>query len=391
MSHKLAKTINTEVLVVTDSKEELDKVMHLLSPEFGGLLNTDNQTTGVTLFKKHHPTLLILAFEDVAKAEKFYLSLYNLDPQIYTAPHKTLLLCRGGESEKAYELCKAGIMSDYVADRPLFDPFRLRLSVSQALKHHNNEQNSFWLNQHVEKISSGVHRFNRFIKEHVFTGNKHHQETVQSFEQYTTKLTNDLKQLEDNLTSIALNEDVFRDEKDQLSAQFDEFRQNTIEAGSQPVRQQMENNDNWMGKLDQSYQDYQRKVGPDPDDDSISEILLVDDDDMYREMVITMLNSESLHIHAVSDGRAALRHLMVSKPDLILLDYQMPGIDGLTVLKDIKSNPDNKKIPVIMLTGDSSRETVGSTIQAGAAKYLIKPSDRATILGKIKEVLPAKK
>lgn len=387
MSHKLAKKINTEVLVVTDSKEELDKLLHLLTPEFGSILNSDKESEGVRLFKKYHPTLLIMGFEEVSRAEKFYMSLYNLDAQIYQAPHKTLLLCKGSESSKAYDLCKAGIMNDYVSDRPLFDPHRLNLSVSQALKNYHTEQNSFWLNQHIEKINSGMHKFNRFIKSHLSGGSQQQTNTIENFDQYTKKLTNDLKLLEENLTSLALNEDVFRDDKQQVSAQFDQFKKESIEAASEPMRATLEKSGDWLGKLNSGFDAHQQEVGPDPEDETITEVLLVDDDDMYREIVITMLKSESMHVHAVADGRSALRHLMILKPDIILLDYLMPGIDGLTVLKDIKSNPDTRKIPVIMLTGDSSREVVGGSIHAGAAKFVIKPSNRETLLSKINEVL----
>jgi len=65
----------------------------------------------------------------------------------------------------------------------------------------------------------------------------------------------------------------------------------------------------------------------------------------------------------------------------------MPGLDGIAVLKHIKSNPNTSAIPVIMLTGDSSREVVAQCIEEGAAEYLIKPSDRDTLLSKIQLVL----
>ena len=200
-------------------------------------------------------------------------------------------------------------------------------------------------------------------------------------------MTSDLKLLEENLTSLALNENLFRDEKKQVIAQFDQFKKESIEAGSETLKQTMQQAKDLLGKLDEGYHSYQEKVGPDPADDSITEILLVDDDDIYREIVITMLKSDTMHVHAVADGRSALRHLMVARPDIILLDYLMPGLDGLAVLKEIKSNPATKKIPVIMLTGDSSREVVGGSVHGGAAKFLIKPSDRNTVLSKIKQVL----
>ena len=388
MSNRIAKKLNTDILLVTDSADEQANVQRLLARDFGSILASSSEPGGVDLFRKHHPRLVILAFETVSKSEQFYLSLYSQDKQIYSAPHKTLLLCKGVESQQAYELCTAGILDDYVADRPLFDPFRLNLSVSQALKHFQVEQNSFWLSQHIEKITSGMHQFNHFIKDKIVVAGDQQKDTMQSFQRFTKNLSSDLKQLEHNLISMTLNEEFFNEENgDKVAAEFDQFRRESIEAGQQQVLDQLNKSAQWKSELDQGLQGYQQKTGPDPDDDSVIEILLVDDDDLYREMVITMLNSDSVHIMAVSDGESALHNLLVYKPDVILLDYLMPGMDGISVLKQIKSDPATREIPVIMLTGDSSRAVVGESIQAGASKFIVKPSDRKTILSKIRELI----
>ena len=116
-------------------------------------------------------------------------------------------------------------------------------------------------------------------------------------------------------------------------------------------------------------------------------ILIIDDDPMYTIIIEAMLESEPYHVTSIDDGKEALEHLKSSLPNVILLDYMMPDVNGLMVLKQIKSDPYTKDVPVIMLTGDASRTVVTSCIKNGASEYIIKPGSKAQIIEKIKAVL----
>ena len=116
-------------------------------------------------------------------------------------------------------------------------------------------------------------------------------------------------------------------------------------------------------------------------------IMVVDDDELYREVLTTMLHEAGLLVMGVEDGEKAIGIAKYSKPDLILLDYKMPGINGVETLEHLKKNPLTKSIPVIMLTGAGSRELVTESTHAGAADFIVKPSDKVTIVSKIHEVL----
>ncbi len=388
MSNRMASNSSSEILLIAESVDEQENVQQILAKEFGRILSAGSERNGLALFKKHHPILVILAFETVNKAEAFYLSLYREDKRIYSAPHKTLLLCRGAESRQAYDLCTAGILDDYVADRPMFDPWRLNLSVAQALKRFHNEQNSFWLSQHIETITTEMHRFNRFIHDNMTQGKQQQKLAAESFQQYTKKLSSDLQQLERNLLSATLNEDIFSDDShEQVKQGFDQFQRDSIQAAGQSVLEQLEKSDDWRKNLEKGAREYRAKSAPDPTDSSLINILLVEDDDIYRETLSTMLKSKKVHVMAVSDGYAAINFLKVYQPDIVLLDYQMPYMNGVEAMKKIRATPKIRDIPVIMMSDHGSREVVEECMSSGANQFIVKPSDRKTILSRVSEVL----
>ena len=375
-----------EILIVSDSKYELETLQQLLSPEYGHILQTTNENIAVRLFKEQHPALLILSYEQITKAEKFYMSLYEKDPEIYSAPHKTLLLCKGQESEEAYELCKNGIMNDYVADRPLFDPFRLKLSVKQAIKIHRNEHNSFWVSQQIDQISEDLKELYRFVMNKLRTVGGMQQDSADSFNHFTQKLSVDIKKLQSNISPLFTDTDEDNTEE-VFNKEFSDFHENSISSASKEVSKEINKSGDTLEELAKSFQSYIDKLPVETETVKVTEVLVVDDDEMYCEMVAGMIESDAIHVTTVESGRAAFEYLRSTKPDVILLDYLMPVLDGIMVLKNIKSNPKLKSIPVIMLTGDSSRTVVSQSMKAGAIEFIIKPGDRNTLVEKIESAV----
>jgi CheY-like chemotaxis protein len=117
------------------------------------------------------------------------------------------------------------------------------------------------------------------------------------------------------------------------------------------------------------------------------QVLVIDDDDMYREMVLSMLENEALTIKTFNCGYAAIEYLQSETTDIILLDYNMPNINGLAVLRLLKASGTLKEIPVVMLTGVNSKQIVVESIKAGAKGYIVKPSNRKILLNKINSIV----
>lgn len=116
-------------------------------------------------------------------------------------------------------------------------------------------------------------------------------------------------------------------------------------------------------------------------------ILVVDDQPDIRLMCRVNLALEGYEVAEAMDGAAALAALDRIKPDLILLDVMMPGVDGWQVLDAIKADPELEHIPVVILTARVQREDELRGWSAGASEYLSKPFNPSTLTEVVQRVL----
>ncbi|MEM9539163.1 MAG: response regulator [Cyanobacteria bacterium P01_E01_bin.42] len=118
--------------------------------------------------------------------------------------------------------------------------------------------------------------------------------------------------------------------------------------------------------------------------DKKAEILVVDDTPANLRVVADTLSSAGYTVAAVTNGERALKRLQTYIPDLILLDIQMPGIDGFEICRQIKANPDTASIPIIFITALSDDESITQGFALGAVDYIMKPFREAEVLARVK-------
>ncbi|WP_247272029.1 response regulator [Qipengyuania sp. S6317L1] len=114
-----------------------------------------------------------------------------------------------------------------------------------------------------------------------------------------------------------------------------------------------------------------------------TQILIVDDIDANRAVMTRRLEMMSYRVSSVESGHEALKHLSHSKPDMILLDYMMPQMNGIEVLHRIRSNPETDSLPVIMVTARAESEATVEALRAGADDYVTKPIDYDVLKARI--------
>ena len=120
------------------------------------------------------------------------------------------------------------------------------------------------------------------------------------------------------------------------------------------------------------------------DDELKKKILIIDDDGTMLRMMRTWL-SVKYHVYMASSGKIALSFLAKNPIDLVLLDYEMPGMDGVTVLKEIRNTPAYKDIPVIFLTAKDDKESVMKVVGLKPEKYLLKSMPKEKLTNAIDE------
>ena len=112
-------------------------------------------------------------------------------------------------------------------------------------------------------------------------------------------------------------------------------------------------------------------------------ILIVDDTTKNIQVLGNMLYSKGYNISVATSGKEALESVKAKTPDLILLDIQMPEMDGFEVCKNLKSNPSTKEIPVIFLTAVTDPEKIVHGFELGAVDYITKPLNPAELFMRV--------
>jgi len=124
-----------------------------------------------------------------------------------------------------------------------------------------------------------------------------------------------------------------------------------------------------------------------PEAKAAGTILVVEDDERARELVCDILRAEGYRVMSAANGRVALDILAREKPDAVLLDIMLPGMDGFEVCRRIKQDRATASIPVILLTALSQRDYVIRGISAGADEFVSKPIDMDELLLRVRNAV----
>ncbi|NLB34540.1 MAG: response regulator [Elusimicrobia bacterium] len=116
-------------------------------------------------------------------------------------------------------------------------------------------------------------------------------------------------------------------------------------------------------------------------------ILIIEDNPLNRELMLTILKSRGYELKSLEDAKGAVEIIKEFKPDLLLLDIMLPGIDGLTLTSEIRNDPDIKDLKIIAVTAYAMRGDKERIIEAGCDGYISKPLDTRKLPGQVEEYL----
>src|SRR5215212_6805956 len=117
-------------------------------------------------------------------------------------------------------------------------------------------------------------------------------------------------------------------------------------------------------------------------------VLIVDDNLPSRELIRTVLENSGYEVIEAADGQEGVRLALASQPDLILMDLQMPTLDGFGMLAEIRKNTRFVSLPIVALTANAMQGDREKALEAGFTSYLSKPVALATLRIEIARLLP---
>jgi two-component system alkaline phosphatase synthesis response regulator PhoP len=119
----------------------------------------------------------------------------------------------------------------------------------------------------------------------------------------------------------------------------------------------------------------------------LKKILIVEDDPSFSRAINHIIQMEGYDVITASNGIAGLRMAKEEKPDLLILDVMLPGVDGFEICHQLRQNPQTANLPIIMLSAKGQEVDKTTGLKVGASEYLTKPVDRALLLEKITSLL----
>jgi len=116
--------------------------------------------------------------------------------------------------------------------------------------------------------------------------------------------------------------------------------------------------------------------------------LVVEDNEVNQLLTASVLEREGFVVDLAADSAQALEQLRARTPDVILMDVQLPGVDGLTLTRQIKADPATAQITIVALTAHAMTGDREQTLAAGCAGYISKPIDTRTFARQVRDFMP---
>jgi CheY-like chemotaxis protein len=373
------------ILVATHAMADAELVARLLSDEFDNVHLSTKPEFAVADFEQHLPSILILSFDTLEEAERYYLGLYRLSKVIHTVPHKTIILCNKDELWRVYDLCKKQQFDDYVLFWPATnDAPRLRMAVHHAARLLEplapDAVMPGQLAAHARRMATLEPKLAEFTKQFAqeIDSTSAAARAAERALDVAFGMTPDARNgaargpaASDANGAHAPHAADLRRQFHSVGASVEALRR-VIGDLTSAIAPQLESARTMRGLAERM-----RPV-----------VLAVDDDDFQHKLLHKLLFGAKVDLRSASSGAEALAMMWKQRPDLVLMDVELPDLNGVEVTRRLKAVEQFAEIPVIITTGHSQKAIVMESLTAGAADFLVKPFDRGLLLDKLRTFLP---
>jgi DNA-binding response OmpR family regulator len=122
----------------------------------------------------------------------------------------------------------------------------------------------------------------------------------------------------------------------------------------------------------------------------VKKILIVEDEEKIRKVINILVKSDEVVADEASDGLEALNKIKSNDYDLVILDIMLPGVDGMTILKDVRADSRTAAMPVIVVSAKNLNQDLLDGFQGGANYYITKPFEPKELIDSIELILGVK-
>lgn len=372
------------IVVATDDASDAELVRDLLKPEFGAVAHSSGPEKLPPGFGAGGAVVLVLAFKAIEHAERYYLGLYRQNPAIHTLPHRTIVLCAREEVRQAFQLCKKKYFDDFVLFWPMSQDMRLPMSVLLAQRTLEEARNAAALQQ-LAAPAQRMAGLEMRLRTEIDAGGEHVEQVSHSLRQAQHGVDEALNRFGERIRDGEFA-DAFDVRNPERAAQaIGRLNREEVQPHLQRASQSTAPAQKWVGGL-------MNEVAPqlqaareiaDLAGEIRRVVLIVDDDEFQLKVLARILGGRNYEILMAGSGMESLSVLRHRRPDLILMDVQLPDVDGIEITRRLKASEFYRDIPVVMITGQSEKQVIVDSRAAGAVDFVVKPFERETLLKKV--------
>lgn len=380
------KISELRILVASESDADAQQIGAMLAHEFDNVATSAKEERFADDFDTAMPDVVVLAFHELEAAERCHLGLYRHSKIAHAQPHRSIVLCSKDNVRRAFELCRKGYFDDYVLFWPMvFDSTRLAMSIIIAGRSLLTGQSDA-VSRRVFASADIAGTLETALDEQLEAGRSH-----------LSRLDSQFSAVERELSAFDTHFELDLDPPE-TDAPSPVPPAPTVAQGRAPgratdgVRYAVEQSRKEVVPLTTWIDSVKRDLTPQLEAvrtirslaaERLAVVLVVDDDEFQRKLVTRLLETLRCQVHVAENGADAFATLGRHRPDLILMDIELPDTDGITLTRRIKAIPALAQTPIVMITGHSEPQTIAASIKAGASDFVVKPFDRTVLMKKL--------
>ncbi len=355
-----------KLLILADTPATAQAAAAALQAGFDHVAISLDAEAGAADFARALPDVVLLAFTDLAVLQTRYTRLVEAQVSVPGHHHRTLILCRPEDAHTSHELCEQGRFDDDLCFwPPNADARRLVMSVRQARLRLRCELALVSAASEIADYAQRNAALGAALAAQSGTGSDPAcapNGLVHHAQQRVMALWRDARAAGAQRQAPGAASAELLDRVDDLLSSSRALRDDTA-LQVDTVHAQLANTAAAR---------------------RLPQVLVVEDDEFQQEMVAGLLQDEGVAIERAMTGAQALESITTVVPTLILLDYQLPDTDGISLLLTLRAMPALARVPIIMMTGNSDRQVVVTSLQAGASEFIVKPLDPAKLRAKLR-------
>jgi CheY-like chemotaxis protein len=347
------------ILVATDRATDATHVRRALADSFDQVEVSTSDDLAVADFERVRPDVIVLAFDKIEKSQAYCLGLMRFSKLAQSHPHRHVILCSNPEVSAVFALCKKDYFDDYVPYWPQpYDGHRLVMAVWNAMRRLLASRDQVPNRDEIAAHAESAQALGAVVDRRLVQG-LHHVAAVEA----------SLAGVEREVAAAPATDRVKR----ALAASRDSLVpiSEWAEGFRADVAPHVADARALAGKLQQS-----RPI-----------VLVVEDDAFAAKLIGRALADQSFDLEFAAAAPAVFELLRRVRPVAIVMDINLPGMDGLSLTEWLKASPTFAAIPVLMLTGEATREIIERSKSVGAAGFILKPFTREALLAKLIRVI----